>query len=127
MATDTLVEGYVEDGQKLVTALKADGFDVTAAFWVKTNEDQLWLLYIASSDVGSKPLFAAYRDVYGVLRRLPSLWVSESVIKLIGSSNPIAADVVRLRNNWPGRTVVRKLDLQIGSMHVDELIIYPDL
>lgn len=48
MDQEILVEEQKDGGQELVTLLRNSGFDVTAAFWLKENEDDSWFLYIVS-------------------------------------------------------------------------------
>src|SRR5437867_2081652 len=44
--TNTLVSDLVEDGQSIVEQLPQDGFEVMAAFWLKTAENGQWRFYI---------------------------------------------------------------------------------
>ena len=126
MATGLLVENYVDAGQQFLDALRSSGFDVTTAFWVRTSEDDLWFLYIASPAADKGSLAKVYSEVYRILQALRSSWVSESDVKLIGASNPITLDVIRLRDNWPGTSIVKRDGLQLGSMFVEEVHIYPN-
>ena len=51
MDTELLVENRIDDGQRLLIELVRDGFDVSAAAWLKTSEEGLWFLYIGSKSV----------------------------------------------------------------------------
>jgi hypothetical protein len=44
----TLVEDQIDDGRRFVERFAADGHSVQAAFWVKTAEEGLWFLYVAT-------------------------------------------------------------------------------
>ena len=48
MDTDVLVENKINDGESLIRQLIREQFGVEVAFWVKTSEEGLWQLWIAS-------------------------------------------------------------------------------
>lgn len=125
MDTDTLVTERIESGQLLVDALRNSRFDVTAAFWVQTSEDELWHMYIATSLVENEGLAAAYRQLHPVLRSIPNSWVLESNVRLIGRTSPIAQAVLKFKSNWPAMMPVRSKARQLGNLVIDELYIYP--
>jgi hypothetical protein len=126
MDTETLVERQIDDGRRLTDLLVQKGVDVTAAFWVKTSEDDIWFLYIATEAVDKKGLAAAYRDVYGVLRSIEGICISTSDIKLIGKNNPITLDILRLSQQNPAGTPTRyRRSYSIGAIAIEELFIYP--
>ena len=122
MDTATLVDDRIDDGKQFIDELKQSHFDVAAAFWVLTSEEGLWFLYIASPFVDTDGLSAAFRRVYGALAQSQVRWVSRSEIKLIGENNPIAQDAIRYRSN---RLITRFQGRRLGSLTVDEAVIYP--
>jgi hypothetical protein len=127
MDTEPLVKGQIDDGQRLVEQLVRDGFEVSAAFWVKTSEEGLWHLYIASPSVGAEKLGESYRKVYASLNKTPDSWVSPSDIKLINDMNPIAQNVIEVRDREriPARTPTRYHGKRLGSLPINEAYIYP--
>ncbi len=124
MDQELLVE-RIDDGHKLIIELLRDGFDVTAAFWVRTSEDGTWLLYINSETVDVKKVSEAYRRVYACLNRLGPSSVAPSEVKLINPSNPISVAAVLVRDRYPGRMPTRFQGKRLGPMAVDEVYIYP--
>jgi hypothetical protein len=130
MDTAPLVADQIEDGRKLVEQLVHDGFDVTVAFWVsfKYDEDGPWF-YIASQTVDQQGLQAAYRAVRAVLPKIPAPWgpwvsVSEiGELRLVGLNDPLASDVLALRDRHPGKYRFR--GASIAGENVEELYIYP--
>ena len=68
MDTTTLVDGLIEDGSRIVEQLPQDGFEVTAAFWLKAAEDEQWYYYIVSPVAESERM----RDAYGRLHTPPT-------------------------------------------------------
>ena len=125
MDTELLVESQIDDGQRLIEQLDRDGFEVRAAFWVKTSEEGLWHLYIASPSVDEAKQGEAYRKVYASLSRIPDSWISPSDIKLINDANLISQDIVAVRNRHPARTPIRYRGKRIGNISIIEVYIYP--
>lgn len=120
-----LVENQLDEGQRLIYQLVHDGFDIAAAFWLKTSEEARWFLYVASKVVDEEGPAPAYRAVYASLQRLKDPWMSLSEIKLIGVSNPMARDVLKLYRRHPGRMPTRYNGTQLGGVGIEEAYIYP--
>jgi hypothetical protein len=125
MDTELLVEGQIDDGQRLIEQLVRDGFEVSAAFWVKTSEEGLWHLYIASPSVGAEKLGESYRKVYASLNKVSDSWVSPSDIKLVNDMNPIAQDAIEVRDRQPAKIPTRYHGKRLGSLPINEAYIYP--
>src|SRR4051794_1645877 len=64
----TLVESDIQAGRRLVQALDAAGFPVTAALWLFFAEEGVWRLVIASPRVAEMGPRAAYTEIQGVIR-----------------------------------------------------------
>ncbi len=64
MDQGSLVEMQIVDGAKIVEKLRDASFDVTAAWWMRTSEEGLWFLYIASKQVEEVGIADAYRKAY---------------------------------------------------------------
>src|SRR5262249_13992443 len=120
MDPELLVDDRLEDGQRLVSQLFMDGFEVTAAFWVRTSQEGLSHLYIASPSVNGEKIGEAYGIVYTSLSKVPSPWISLSEIKLVSPSNPMTRDVLELQRRHPGRTPLRTRRPHLGGLSIDE-------
>jgi hypothetical protein len=125
MDTELLVDNRVDDGQKLLTELVRNGFDVSVAFWAKTSEEGLWQLYIGSTRVQAETLGDAYRTVYTCLSRIPDPSVSLSQIKLVHATNPAAMDAIAVRDSDPGRIPIKYQGKRLGNLAIEEACIYP--
>ena len=125
MDQSTLVEDQINDGRRFVERFAADGNRVQAAFWVKTAEEGLWFLYLATDLVDREGPTGAYRAVYDSLRKLGDSWVRSSEIKVISPSNPIAQDVLAHLNRHPGRLAARFDGGMLGSMAIEKVYVYP--
>ena len=127
MAQTTLVDKQIDDGQTLASLLAESGFDVTAAFWLKTSEEGLWFLYIASRFIDDEGLAAGYRRLNAEMRAMPDLWVSPFEIKLIGARNPIAQDVLNVLGRHAAAIPTRYQGARLGGVSIDEAYLYPPI
>src|SRR5713226_7113031 len=121
----SLVDRRIDDGQRLVQRLVQDNFDVTVAFWLKTSEEDWWHLYIASKVVDERGPAEAYRALLASLQQLPGTTVSLTDVKLIGVSNPITTDVLKIQHRYSGRAPIRFGGGYFGGITVEEALIYP--
>ncbi|HTU91901.1 MAG TPA: hypothetical protein VMF69_17600 [Gemmataceae bacterium] len=122
----TLVEEQIDDAQKFINLLLEEGFDVTAAAWVKPTARDEWRLYIVSKVVEEESLAAAYRALHPALQRLGMPWLLLESIKLIGVSNPIALDILDIQRRFAARIPTRSRTPRLGEMAVDETYVYPE-
>ncbi len=125
MDTNALVEFQIDAGQRLIVQLIRDGFRVEAALWVKTEEEGIWFLYIASPIVEETGLPEAYRVLQSSLQRFQGIPLSLSDIKLIGRDNPITRDVLAILARFHGAIATRLSGKQLGGVSVEEAYIYP--
>ena len=125
MDTKLLVAEQIHDGKQIVDQLMRDGFKVTAAFWIKTAEEGLWHLYIASPLVEANRPGEAYRLLYASISQIPGLEVQLSDIKLINDTNPIARDIIEVRDRYPLETPTRYRGKRIGNVSILEAYVYP--
>ncbi len=90
MDSELLVDTQINDGQLLIEQLAQDGFDVSVALWVRTGEDSLWYLIIASARVGEQGLSDSYQSLYSALDKSGATSISYSDIKVMTVSNSVA-------------------------------------
>jgi hypothetical protein len=115
----------VEDGRRFIGELVRDGFDVTAAFWVKTAEEGLRHLYVGSNFVDTESLGEAYQRAYACLRRVPDPGFGLSEIKLVPAGNPIVREAIAVRDRFAGRAPTRFRGERLGNLLIEEAYIYP--
>jgi hypothetical protein len=123
----TLVDRRIDDGQKFVLQLAHDGFDFTAVFWLRPVDDNWWHLYVASKLVDDQGPAVAYRKLQTSLRQLPGTTISLSDIKLIGATDPLTHDILKIRKRYSGAAPIRFGGAQLGGMLVEEALIYPPI
>jgi hypothetical protein len=127
MAQAILVENQIDDGSKILEQLRSKNIDVTAAFWLKPIDDERWYFYIALQAVDDKGLAAAYREINAAIQNLQNLWIDLFQLKLIGANDPIAKDVLRIRDRGGAPLATRVRGYKLGEVYIDEAYIYPPL
>ena len=125
MDQGSLVENQIKDGARIVEALRASGFDVVAAWWMKETEEGLWFLYVASKEVDEKGIKAAYHAIHIVMRDLGELWVDRFKVKMVGPENLITKDVLNILAHSSGRLPPRFGGRKLGNVTIDGSYIYP--
>jgi hypothetical protein len=120
-----LVEQEIDDGREFIDLLVSEGFDVSAAAWVKPSEEDRWLLYLVLKEVDDRGLLAAYRAVHPALGKLHASWISLTELKLVGPSNPVGADIMEINRKYPGRSLTRTRSPQLGGMSIEGAYVYP--
>ncbi len=120
-----LVEMQIDDGAKIIEKLREEGFDVSAAWWMKTSEEGQWFLYIASKEVDDLGIAAAYRKVHSLIRSLGQLWVDRFEVKLVGPENPITQEVLAILSRYGGRVATRYGGKRLGNVSIEEAYFYP--
>jgi hypothetical protein len=120
----TLVESQIDDGLNLIEQLARDGFEVSAAGWVKQYEAD-WFLYIVSPVVDADGIAKAYRRVQTALRGMPEpFWVDPFDVKLIGPGDRLARAMVDVQSRYPGKTPIRTGG-RLGDSFIEEAYLYP--
>ena len=128
MDTELLVESALEEGKKLIEKLLREGFELMAAFWLKGTEKGSWRFYVVSSVADSKGIAEGYRRLDTAMRPMPQFnWIDPLEIKLIGPSDPIAAEVLAVYASVlaPKSTPLRWRGIMLGNLSIDGAYIYP--
>lgn len=122
MDSAVLVNGQIEGGETRIREILAAGIDVTAAFWLKSNDDEHWYLYIASKDVDDQGATKVYRRAHAATSRHPIPWVDTFQLKVIGARDPLAEAVLTHRHD-----VLPNIYRQpfLANVPVEEAYIYP--
>jgi hypothetical protein len=126
--TETLVDDKIEDCRKLLEALAAAGFEMTAAFWMRRNDDGKWRFYIVSPLVDTAGIFEAYRRVQPLIRRrVYPPWADPADVRLIGPSDPLAKDVLNIYAGprAPRDHPIRWTGIWLGNSSIDGAYLYP--
>ena len=125
MDQSSLVDNQILDGRRFVERFAVDGNPVLAAFWAKAADEDPWFLYVMTETIDRAGPAAAYRAAHESMRKLGPTCVANSEIKLIGSTNPVAKDVLAIMARYPGRLGMRHGGRTLGALSVDQVYVYP--
>jgi hypothetical protein len=127
MDQELLVENRFEDAERLLSQLVRSGFDVTVAFWVRTSEEGLWVLYIASNSVNRDKIGLAYGSLYASMSQIRDLSIAISEIQLVHPSETISMEAIALRDRKLARLPLRYQGKRLGHLAIEEAYIYPKI
>jgi len=120
----TLVEEEIVDGRRFIERFAADGHSVSAAAWIKADEDDPWLLFVATDLYDREGPAATYRAAHASLDKLDDLLISSSRINLISSGGPVAQDLRELSQRHPKRSGFPLRVDRLGSMTAERAYVY---
>ena len=122
----TLMVEQIRDGEALVRALRDDGVDVQAAFWMAEDDTSLPLLHIVSDDLLRLGPRETYGKILRVLRRMDQpFWIPFDGTKLVDPSRPLGQDVLQRLSRNPGPLPLRGGGEYLGGEYVNQFFIYP--
>lgn len=101
MDTIPLVDNQIDDGQRLLTRLAREGFDVRAACWGKPVDEDCWSLYLATPVLDEKGMLGAYGELGRIMRPLGDMSITSADVKLIGAKHPMVQAALDLRRRFP--------------------------
>jgi hypothetical protein len=128
MDTDTLVKERIDDAAKLVKELPQEGFEVMAALWLKSTENDRWRFYIVSPIAETEALPQAYGRLHTLIRQRPQPFAIDPLeVRLIGPTDPIARDVLDILQRVRGPQVgpIRWSGIRLGNLSIDGAYLYP--
>jgi len=92
VATGTMVDRWLEDGKRLISALDRMGLGVDAALWFYFDESEEWRLIIATPKVdaeGPSSAYAAIAEAIGAMAAPFSIELAQ--VMAVSTHNPIVA------------------------------------
>ena len=124
MDTNAVVEGHIDEGQRLIAQLVRDGIDVAAAFWGVTSDEGFIYLYIILKGAEENGPAESYHKVYDALQGIHARWVDVTRVKLITAATPLAKEVLSIRRRSPTKTGVW-LYGDFANFGIAQAYIYP--
>ena len=118
-----LVNADIEGGREFVRELEREGLPISAAMWLKAQEQGPWQLYIASPDVEKHGPIAVYRFIDKVSARHPETGIKVDDVVAANTTNhfvnAIAGAIDTTTNN-----VVRFGNSVFNNVAVEEAVVY---
>jgi hypothetical protein len=126
MDSTSLVESQTKDGGKLVEELPRCGFEVLAACWLRTTQDEKWRFYIVSPIVERDSLVKAYRQLQPLIRAMPQPFAIDPLeITLLGPNDPVGADILAVLRRTLGIYPLHWGGRSLGGVTIDGAYFYP--
>jgi len=128
MVTGPLVDEQIEDGQKLLDQLVAEGIELMAVCWVrlKESEEHEWKFYIISDRLGQERAKDARLAIIEAIHKMPepqSPWFAGFQLCLADLNDRVAKDVLAFRARYPGRKWLPGTN--VNSKTIEQAYIYP--
>src|SRR5690349_20516225 len=91
VATQILVDRRIDDGERLLRALDAEGLQVTSALWLYSSEWGEWRLVLASPLVDKQGPREVYKRVQQVISTLSGISLRLDQTSVVGKSHATVA------------------------------------
>lgn len=126
MGQELLVDEQISAGEDFARDF-SEYVSVAAAFWINPADSDHWYLYIASADINDDNFDVAYGEVLRRISKDRNQWLDPFQIKLLNSAEPLAAEVIEIRNRYPLRISTRYNGSSIAGMPISGAYIYPPI
>lgn len=125
MAEKILVDDQIDDGQKIIDQLLADGIDITVAFWVRPDGGS-WNLYIASPGFNKRKPLEASRAFYNSVSKVKDLTILPWVdTQMIDDQDALARDAIKIAERKGTKGPIRYRGTRLGDLGLSRAYIYP--
>jgi len=125
MGKESLVNEQRDAGQEFVRDF-TEYVPVAAAFWINPADSEDWFLYVASPKINDGNLDVAYGEVLRRVGTNKNQWLDAFQIKLVNSADPVAAEVIRIRDRYALKTATHYNGSSIAGMAIGGAFIYPE-
>jgi hypothetical protein len=126
MGHESLVNEQIVAGDEFARDFN-DFVSIAAAFWINPADTDAWSLYVASPEINDDNIRDAYSEVLKRIARGKNQWLDAFQVKLLNSSDPLAAQVVEIRNRHPLKIATHYNGSSIAGTAIDGAYIYPPL
>ena len=126
MGQESLVNEQIDAGEEFVRDF-SEYVSVAAAFWINPADSEDWLLYVASADIDDDNFDVAYGEVLRRVGTNKSQWLDAFQVKLLNSADPLAAEVIGIRDRYLVKTVTHYNGSSIAGMAIGGACIYPPI
>lgn len=126
MGKESLVNEQIDAGQEFVRDF-AEYVSVSAAFWINPADSEDWFLYVASAEIDDSNIDVAYSEVLRRVGTNRNQWLDAFQVKLLNSRDPVAAEVIEIRDRYPLKIATHYNGSSIAGMAVGSAFIYPPI
>lgn len=126
MATATLLNYEIEEGQRLIDALNSSGLSTDSALWIYSSDSESWHLMLSSEICDREGTLKAYREILTVFRDVqPELKIDWTSLIAVSPKNELIEDLRQSQLQWHRNLSGRRLtDNMVDGTRVDDGYIY---
>lgn len=101
MATATLVNQEIEEGQRLIDDLKVKGVSVHSALWLYATEPETWHLTLALPLYDDQGPLKTYENILSVFREVePELKIDWTAIVAVSPNDELIQGLSQDQQHW---------------------------
>ncbi|SKB15406.1 conserved hypothetical protein [Planktothrix sp. PCC 11201] len=126
MATATLVNQEIEEGQRLIDALNTAGVSIHSALWLYATEPETWHLMFALPLYDDEGPLKTYEQILSVFREVkPELKIDWTAIVAVSPNDELIQGLSQDQQHWnidlSGRRMTNSI---VNRMLVEDAYIY---
>lgn len=126
MGTATLVSQEIEEGQRLIDALNAEGLSVDSALWIYALEPETWRLMLTSPLHDRKGSLKTYEEILSVFRKVkPDLKIDWTGIVVVSPKDELIKGLRQLQQqsnlNLSGKRLTNNM---VNGRWIEDAYIY---
>jgi hypothetical protein len=126
MDQESLVNEQIAAGEEFVRDF-SEYVSVHAAFWINPADSEDWFLYVASAEINDGNFDVAYGEILRRVGTNRNQWLDAFQVKLLNSADPLAAEVIEIRDRYPLKIATRYNGSSIAGMAIGGAFIYPPI
>lgn len=126
MATATLVNQEIEEGQKLIDALNKESISVHSALWLYAPEPETWHLMLALPVYDHQGSLKTYEKILSVFRQVePELKIDWTAIVAISPNDELIQGLSQEQQHWKiDLSGKRMTNSMVNRMLIEDAYIY---
>lgn len=126
MATATLVNQEIEEGQRLIDALNTAGLSVHSALWLYASEPEIWHLTLALPLYDDQGPLKTYENILSVFRQIkPELKIDWTAIVAVSPQDELIQSFSQDQQHWninlSGKRITNSM---VDRMLIEDAYIY---
>lgn len=126
MATATLLNYELEEGQRLIDALNLAGLSTDSALWIYSSDSESWHLMLTSEICDREGTLKAYKEILTVFRDVqPELKIDWTSLIAVSPNHELIEGLRQSQLQWHRNLSGRRLtDNMVNGVRVDDGYIY---
>ena len=126
MATATLLNYELEEGQRLIDALNLAGLSTDSALWIYSSDSESWHLMLTSEICDRENTLKACKEILTVLRDVqPELKIDWTSLIAVSPKHELIEDLRQSQLQWHRNLSGRRLtDNMVNGVRVNDSYIY---